>query len=111
VVHDVAWLRPDPPPGVSEFWDKAYPAIRSIADNLTAIAARDYEILGHFALPEDAWWVEYYGPLEKRLRELRVKYATDDEALALLGESQAEIDMLREHPGWYSSAFFLMRKR
>jgi len=109
-VHEVAWLRTNPPAEVRDFWSEAYPAIRSIPDNLAAISARGYEVIDHFALPEDAWWVEYYRPLEKRLRELRVKYASDAEAQAFLDQSQLEIDMLRKHPGWYSSAFFVLRR-
>jgi SAM-dependent methyltransferase len=110
VVHEVAWLRPDPPDELREFWSEAYPPIRDISQNLAAIPPRGYELLGHFPLPEDAWWIEYYEPLEERLPELRIKYAGNAEAQALLEDSQREIDMLRRYPGWYSSVFFLMRK-
>jgi hypothetical protein len=84
--------------------------MRDIAGNLAGIPQRGYEVVGHFPLPEDAWWIEYYGPLEKRLPELRAKYAGNTGALAMLDESQREIDLLREYPGWYSSVFFLMRR-
>jgi SAM-dependent methyltransferase len=110
VVHDVAWLLPDPPDELREFWSEAYPPMRDISENLAAIPPRGYEVLGHFPLPDDAWWVEYYEPLEERLPELRVKHAGDAEAQALLEDSQREIDMLRRYPGWYGSVFFLMRK-
>ena len=110
VVHDLAWLRPDPPQELREFFGEAYPAMRDVAGNLAAIAPRGYEVLGWFPLPEDAWWAEYYEPLEQRLPELRAKHAADAEAQALLDESEREIDMLRKHPGWYSSVFFLMQK-
>ena len=111
VVHDVAWLRPDPPDALREFWSEAYPAMRDISQNLAAIPPRGYEVLGHFPLPEDAWWVEFYEPLEQRLPELRARHAADAEAQALLEESQREIDMLREYPGWYGSVFFVMQRR
>jgi SAM-dependent methyltransferase len=110
VVHDVAWLRPDPPDELREFWSEAYPPMRDVSEDLAAIPPRGYEVLGHFPLPDDAWWVEYCEPLEERLPELRVKHAGDTEAQALLDASQREIDMLRRYPGWYSSVFFLMRK-
>jgi ubiquinone/menaquinone biosynthesis C-methylase UbiE len=110
VVHDVAWLRPDPPADLLEFWSKAYPGIRSIPENLAAIPPRGYEVVGHFPLPDDAWWAEYYGPLEKRLGKLRETYAGDAKALAFIEESEREIEIYRDHPGWYGSVFFLMRK-
>jgi hypothetical protein len=84
--------------------------MRNIAENLAAIPPRGYQVLGHFPLPDDAWWVEYYDPLEERLPELRFKYAGDAEALALLEDSQREIEILRRYPGWYSSVFFLMQR-
>jgi SAM-dependent methyltransferase len=110
VVHDLAWLRPDPPDELRAFWSEAYPPMRNIAENLAAIPPRGYQVLGHFPLPDDAWWVEYYDPLEERLPELRVKYAGDAEALALLEDSRREIEILRRYPGWYSSVFFLMQR-
>jgi ubiquinone/menaquinone biosynthesis C-methylase UbiE len=110
VVHDVAWLRPDPPAELLEFWSEAYPAIRTIPENLAAIPPRGYEVLGHFPLPDDAWWAEYYGPLEKRLAKLRETYADDAGALAAIEDSQREIEIYRNHPGWYGSVFFLMQK-
>jgi SAM-dependent methyltransferase len=110
VVHDLAWLRPDPPDELRAFWSEAYPPMRNIAENLAAIPPRGYQVLGHFPLPDDAWWVEYYDPLEERLPELRFKYAGDAEALALLEDSQREIEILRRYPGWYSSVFFLMQR-
>jgi SAM-dependent methyltransferase len=110
VVHEVAWLRPGAPQEVLEFWNEVYPSIRHISENLAAIPPRGYEVLGHFPLPEDAWWIEYYDPLEKRLPELRARYAGNPEAQTLLDGSEREIEMLRQHPGWYSSVFFVMRK-
>jgi SAM-dependent methyltransferase len=110
VVHDLAWLRPDPPDELRAFWSEAYPPMRNIAENLAAIPPRGYQVLGHFPLPDDAWWVEYYDPLEERLPELRFKYAGDAEALALLEDSRREIEILRRYPGWYSSVFFLMQR-
>jgi len=110
VVHDVAWLRPDPPEELLEFWSEAYPAIRSIEENLAAIPPCGYEVLGHLPLPEDAWWTEYYEPLEERLVRLRETYAGDAGALAFIEESEREIEICRTYPGWYGSVFFLMRK-
>lgn len=111
VVHDVAWLRTDPPAELEKFWSEAYPNIRTIPENLAAIPPRGYEVLGHFPLPHDAWWDEYYGPLEKRLVKLRETYVDNADALAAIEESEREIAMYRNYPGWYGSVFFVMRKR
>ena len=66
VVHDLAWLRPDRPEELRAYWSEAYPPMRGIFQNLAAIPPSGYGVLRHFPLPEDAWWLEYYEPLEKR---------------------------------------------
>jgi ubiquinone/menaquinone biosynthesis C-methylase UbiE len=109
-VHDVAWLRSDPPQELREFWTTGYPAMREIPKNLAAIETRGYEVLGHFPLPDDAWWDEYYAPLEQRLPQLRAKYAGNAEAQAMLDESEKEIQIYRDFPGWYGSVFYVLRK-
>jgi len=65
-------------------------------------------IIGYFPLPEDAWWEEYYNPLEKRIKELRKKYRADAKALLALENEQQEIDMFRKYSKWYSSVFYIM---
>ena len=80
VVHDLAWLRPDRPEELRAYWSEAYPPMRGIFQNLAAIPPSGYGVLRHFPLPEDAWWLEYYEPLERRLPQLRFEYAGDPDA-------------------------------
>jgi ubiquinone/menaquinone biosynthesis C-methylase UbiE len=110
VANEVAWLRPDPPPELSVFWQENYPGIKTIPENLSLIPACGYEIIGHFVLPKDAWWIDYYSPLEKRLQALRKKYSDDPKALEVLGAEQAEIELFRKYHEWYGAVFFVMRK-
>ena len=110
VVHEMAWLRPDPPQEIYDYWQEVYPGIRTVPETLQQIPDLGYEIIGHFTLPEDAWWVEYYGPLERRIQQLRKKYVKDPEALVVLDKEQEEIDMFRKYHKWYGSVFFVMRK-
>jgi len=110
VVGEVIWLRPDPPQEVRDFWKANYPGIRQIPENLEQAAACGYRLVGLFTLPEDAWWVGYYGPVEKRLDGLRRKYRDNPEALAVLDEERKEIDMYRRYSEWYGSAFFVMQE-
>jgi hypothetical protein len=62
-------------------------------------------------LPEDAWWVGFYGPVENRLRELRKKYGDDPVAREVFDEEQKEIEMYRKYSDWYGYVFFVMQKR
>jgi SAM-dependent methyltransferase len=111
VVHEMTWLRPNPPLEISDYWKEMYPGIRTVPENMERIPACGYELLGHFTLPEDAWWVGYYGPLEERLQRLRMKYKDDAAALAVIEEEQREIDLFRKYKAWYGSVFFVMQKK
>ena len=110
VVHEMAWLRPDPPQEIHDYLKQLYPGIKTVPENLEQITGCDYNLIGHFRLPEDAWWVEYYGPLEARIHELRKKYIGDSGALEILDKEQLEINMYKKYHAWYGSAFFAMQK-
>jgi ubiquinone/menaquinone biosynthesis C-methylase UbiE len=111
VVHDMIWLRPDPPQEILSYWRRVYPGIRTASEHIETILTYGYELIGHFPLPEELWWLDYYGPLEERVRELREKYAEDQEAMQTLDQEQREIDLFKKYSQWYGSAFFVMRKR
>jgi len=111
VIHEMAWLRADPPQEIYDYWKKFYPGISTVPEKLELIAGCGYTFLGHFTLPEDAWWIEYYGPLEERIEQLRKKYVDDTEALAVLDREQREIDLFKKYCEWYGSVFFIMQKR
>jgi SAM-dependent methyltransferase len=108
VVHEMCWLQPDPPQEIHDYWKKMYAGITTVPENIKMIDRIGYGLIGHFTLPEDAWWTEYYGPLEDRLKSFRVKYAGDQKAQNVIEEEQEEIDMYRKYQRWYGSVFFVM---
>jgi len=110
VVHEMTWLRPNPPQEICDYWKEFYPGISTVSENLELISVCGYGLIGHFTLPEDVWWIEYYGPLENRILELRKKYVNQPDALAVLDKEQQEIDMYKKYDKWYGSVFFVMQK-
>ena len=111
VAHEMTWSRPDPPQEVYDYWKRlAASGIRTVREYLEQIPACGYDVIGYFTLPDDAFWIEYYGPLENRIQELRPKYINDSRALEVLDEEQREIDLSRKYHEWYGSAFFIMKK-
>jgi len=110
VFHEMTWLRPNPPKEICDYWKKVYPGIKTAQENLKLIPSCSYKIIGHFPLPEDAWWDEYYGPLQERIQNLREKYRDNSKANDALDEEQREIDMYRKYYKWYGSVFYLMQK-
>ncbi len=109
-VSELVWLRPDPPAEVAGFFAETYPAMRDVETNLGRVRACGYEALGHFTLPDNAWWQHYYGPLEAKLPALREKYAGDAEALGVVAITEREIDMRRRFGESYGYEFFVGRK-
>jgi ubiquinone/menaquinone biosynthesis C-methylase UbiE len=84
--------------------------IKNISNKLKKIPSCSYKLINYFLLPEDAWWIEYYSPLEIRIKELRIKYDKDAEALKILKKYQNEINMVKRNPKEHSSAFYIMQK-
>jgi ubiquinone/menaquinone biosynthesis C-methylase UbiE len=84
--------------------------IKDMSDKLKKIPNCGYKLINHFSLPEDAWWTEYYKPLEIQIKELRIKYKNDSEALKILKKYQDEIDMVKKNPKGYGSVFYIMQK-
>ena len=54
-IHEMTWLKDNPPKEISDYWKKVYPAITTIEKNLEIIKKCNYKLIGHFPLPEDAW--------------------------------------------------------
>ncbi len=109
-VTEVSWLGPPIPDDVRRFWTAAYPAMTDTAGNLRTIEMAGYAPLGHFALPESAWWDDYYTPIETRIAELKDKYRDDQAALEFLRRALEEIDLQRRGAGSYGYVFYMARK-
>ena len=74
------------------------------------VASCGYKLIEHFSLPEEAWWEEYYSPLEIRINELYKKYSNDPTALDALRRHQVEIDIVKVSPKSFQSVFCIMQK-
>jgi SAM-dependent methyltransferase len=107
---EAVW-RADPPPEVKASFDADYPAMGRVADALAAIDRGGFELLGHFTLPDEAWWDDFYAPMERRVDELRGRWAGDREALAALDEIAREPELHRRHSACYAYEFFVARRR
>ena len=97
VVSELCWLGADRPSAAATFWSEAYPAMRTVEENLARARAAGYRALGHFTLEPEDWWTDYYAIIEARLPALEARHAGDSGALALLADSRAEIDVWRAH--------------
>jgi hypothetical protein len=107
---EAVWLKPDPPERVRTNWLE-YPAMTDVAACRMMIARAGLKLLGDFVLPESAWLVDYYGPLEARARQLVDKYRGDAVAQSVVAESIEEVAVYREFSAFYGYQFFVMSPR
>jgi ubiquinone/menaquinone biosynthesis C-methylase UbiE len=68
--------------------------IKTVSNRREEISSLGYKVVNQFFLPEDAWWIEYYRPLENRIKGPRKKYGNNREILRSLRKVQDEIDMV-----------------
>ncbi len=110
VVHEMIWLRPDPPAEVVNCPELAYPGIRTVPEYVEQVPDHGYDLVGYFALPEDFWLLDYFDPMMARIGELRRKYSEDQAAQRTLDREQRAADVYRKHSRWYGSVFLVMQK-
>ena len=77
---------------------------------LRRIPHSGYKLLGHFTVPSDAWRLEYYGPLERLIQDVRAEHTDDPKALDLLDKDQREVEVFKTNPEMYDSVFLMMQK-
>ncbi len=109
-VTEASWFNPDPPLEALDFWQKAYPGMGRIEENIQRIEAQGYRLVENFHLPDSSWWEHYYGPLEARVSMLREKYAGNKEIQDELDEEVAEITLFRKYSSYYGYEFYIAQK-
>lgn len=107
---DAVWRKANPPPEVKASFDLDYPAMGWQADVVAAIQAREFALVGHFTLPDEAWWDDFYTPMTLQIERLRGKYADDPEASAILAQIAEEPRMHRRYSDVYAYEFFVARR-
>ncbi len=106
-VTELVWLTPDPSAEAAAFFNAEYLAMTDVAGVAEMFREQGYDLAGHFTVPDNAWWDDYYTPLEAKLPALRETYQGDDEALGVVEATQREIEMRRSHGECYGYEFFV----
>jgi SAM-dependent methyltransferase len=108
---DAVWRKDNPPPEVKASFDLDYPTMGRVPDVLEAIGKTDFALEGHFTLPDEAWWDDFYRPMERRIEELRGEHAGDAEAIDILEQLAQEPEMHRRCSDYYAYEFFVAHRR
>jgi len=96
-------------PDAMRFWEE-YPALTTIDRNLVIANEAGFQVIDSFTLPRGAWVDNYYGPMQRRIEELRVVHEGNAAAQDALDQLQFEIDVHDRHGDEYSYAFLVLRR-
>ncbi len=110
VVSELSWLVDDPPEPARAFWNEAYPAMRTVADNRAIVERCGYERAGDFVLPKTAWLTDYYEPLARHIEAFERRHADDPAALRFAADQRREIELFDAHGDAYGYVFYAMRR-
>jgi len=105
------WLENYPPDEIRQWWEAEYPAITDEYGIRAAIHAANFETIGSFPLPADAWWDEYFQPMESRIASLGQNHPNDPVAAEIIAGAEKEIAMFRRFSSSYSYGFFVGQPR
>ncbi len=108
-VTEISWIADTHPSEISNYWEKEYPGINTVEDNLKSVTSAGFELIGHFILPESSWFDNYYNPLFERIIALQNKYQDEPEFQSCAAETIQEIEMFQKYSKWYGYVFYIMR--
>ena len=107
---EVSWLKANIPEELNQFWMNAYPAITSIDENIRRIEGIGFDMIGHFILPDQDWWDDYYDPIQEKLPSLREKYKDDLEGMDVIMAAEKEIDLHHRFSSYYGYVFYIAER-
>ena len=101
------WRRFIKPGGYLVVFDES----RGLSEKLRHIATSGYDLINHFEVKGEAFWEDYYIPLQRRINNLRIEYRGDTQAQKAFEKEQSEINMVKRDPSRFNSTFFIMQKK
>ncbi len=104
------WKKADPPEEVRATFEPDSPTMGWAADVLATVQDCGFEVLDHFTLPDDAWWTDFYTPMEARISMLQSKYDGAAEAIQVLDSIKGEIEMHRRYSDYYAYECIVARR-
>lgn len=109
VFTDAVWRRDDAPEAVRAGFEADYPGMGGVEDLFQLIERSRFDLVAHFTLPDEAWWDDFYTPMEARVARLKLEYRDDPEALDILAGIGREPQLHRLHSDCYAYEFFVCR--
>jgi len=109
-LSEMVWFTDTPSREAAEFLQEQYPPMTTVRECERIIRDAGYGIIGSFRLPVDAWWNEFYEPLEAKMNSIGDQYADNPDATTIIAMTRKEVALFREYADQYGYQVFLLRK-
>ena len=80
--------------------------VKGVSGNLKKLPDLGYSLVNQFRLPDDEWWVNYFEPLSRLIKE----YSKNPENTEIVEKYQNQLNMFRKNPKENISGFYVFQK-
>lgn len=110
VFSDLVWRRTGWPKELEAYWRGELSYVLTIPEALSWAEEKGYRVEDHFTLPQEGWSEAFYGPQQKVIDRLRVKYPENQEAHATFDDLEGEKEIVLKNLHFISYEFFLLQR-
>ncbi len=111
VFSECCWFkREGAPEAAVALWDRGYPNMGTVAQTLRLTEEAGYRFLAAEALPSEAWWESYFGPLSERHPLLAAQAAGNPVLAEVIADAKSEMETFRACSDYYGYVFFVLMK-
>lgn len=105
VISELSWFTPNPPKPAIAFWQEAYPAMGTEAENLIRAERAGFQKLATVRLPSQAWWNNYYNPLRDNIKAVDITPANE----LVIRETEVEMQLFEQFSESYGYTFYILQ--
>jgi len=109
-VTEIVYFVNNPPAPLIQYFEKEYPDIKTVKDNIDLIQNERFHLISNFTLSESSWLDNFYLPMEEEITRLNKKYQGNEIALGTFEEMKNEINFYKKFSDYYGYEFFIMQR-
>ncbi|MEQ9520222.1 MAG: class I SAM-dependent methyltransferase [Parvibaculum sp.] len=111
VASELSWMTATPDEAARTFWEKDYPDMAGVEENIARAARAGFDCVATYQLPDEDWWTDYYQPLVPLIEGARRRHAGDAGVENMLDEQEAEIRLFERCANDYAYIFYVLQLR
>lgn len=107
---EVAWLTPDRPTEIEQFWQDAYPEIDTVENKVAIMQDAGFEVISTFVLPEYCWEENFYCHQADAQKQFLKNHPNNLSAQDLVENEKHEAELYSKFKAYYGYVFFIGKK-